>query len=136
MSKTKIYEITVHGYDASTTVYRKINNPEELALITELIQQINGASNGGCTPTVSIEETADDGNMLFDIYQVIFEHEPNIYEFLRGEKHESLLRYDFYKDAIQSALNNKYTLESVFGVEIVPANKLSSDYILRKKENV
>lgn len=133
MSETKIYKITVYGCDDSTTVCRKINNPEELKLITELAQQITETSHYGCMPTMEIEEIVDDGNMLFDIFQIIFDYELDIYEFIRGEEREFLLRYNFYEDAIQSALNNKMLLESVLGVEIVPVEDLfSSDYILRK----
>lgn len=133
MSETKIYSITVHGCDDSTTVYRKINNPEELKLITELAQQITETSHYGCMPTMEIEEITNSDEQKIDAILTTFGYNEDIINFLESDSKELRLLGNINREEIQSALNNKQLLEFVLGMEIVPVEDLfSPDYILRK----
>ena len=137
MSEAKIYEITVHGCDDSTTVYRKIDNPEELKLIIELAQQITDTSHYGCMPTMEIEELTNSDEKRFDTILYIFDYNEDMINFLDSDSKELRLLEDIHSEEIQSALNNKLLLEFVSGLEIAPVeNVFSSDYILRKKEEI
>ena len=137
MNEVKIYSITVHGCDDSTTVYRKIDNPEELKLITELAQQITETSHYSCMPTMKIEELTNSDEKRFDTILTVFGYNEDIINFLDSNSKELRLVENIHNEEIQSALNNKLLLEFVLGLEIAPVeNVFSSDYILRKKEEI
>ena len=51
----KMYEISVHGCDDSTTIKQELTL-EEYELLKEIAEKVTNASTYGCMPTMGIEE--------------------------------------------------------------------------------
>ena len=51
----KVYEISVHGCDDSTTIKQELTF-EEYELLKEIAEKITNTSSYGCMPTMGIRE--------------------------------------------------------------------------------
>lgn len=54
----KIYEVSVHGCDDSTTIRQELTF-EEYEFLNAIAEKITNASKYGCMPTMEIEEVQE-----------------------------------------------------------------------------
>ena len=54
----KIYEVSVHGCDDSTTIRQELTF-EEYEFLNTIAEEITNASSYGCMPTMEIEEVKE-----------------------------------------------------------------------------